>query len=85
MIKIYYKNVDSTTATYHVLRGDCSLLSRPTTQTIGKIVKKFEETEVVTNIERLVHRHFARFIENTAFVSESVAEYPNVSITCRSQ
>ena len=29
-------------------------------QVIGKIVKKFEETAVVTNIERAVHHRFAR-------------------------
>ena len=39
--KTYYKNGDSTTATY---RGDYGLNNRLTTQAIGKIVKKFEET-----------------------------------------
>ena len=53
IIKIYYKNGDSVTATYRVLRGVYGLHNRPTTQTIGKIVKKFEETRgMVKNIER---------------------------------
>ena len=41
MIKTYYKNGDSATATYRTLRGDYGLHNRPTTQAIGKIVKKF--------------------------------------------
>ena len=49
IIKIYYKNGDSATATYRALRGDYGLHNRPTTQAIGKIVKKFEETGAVTN------------------------------------
>ena len=44
IIKTYYKNGDSATATYRALRGDYGLHNRPTTQAIGKIVKKFEET-----------------------------------------
>ena len=43
-------------------------------------MKKFEETGVVTNIERPVHHRFARSAENIAIISESVAEDPNVSI-----
>ena len=52
IIKTYYKNVDSATTvkTYRALRGDYDLHNRPTTQAIDKIVKKFEETGVVTNI-----------------------------------
>ena len=49
-------------------------------QAIGKIVKKFEETGVVTNIERPVHHRFARSAVNIAIVGESAAEEPNVSI-----
>ena len=43
---------DSAIATYRALRGGYDLHNRPTTQAIGKIVKKFEDTGVVTNIER---------------------------------
>ena len=46
------------------------LYNRLTTQAIGKIVKRFEETRVVANIERPVHQRFA---ENIAIVSESIA------------
>ena len=74
IIKTYYRNGDSATATYHTLRGDYGLHNRPTTQAINKIVTKFEETGVVTNIERPVHHRFARSAKNIAFVSESVAE-----------
>ena len=85
-IKTYTKNGDSATATatYRALKGVCGLHNRATTQSIGKIVKKFEETVVVTNIERPVHHCFARFAENIAIVSESVAEDPKVSIPRRS-
>ena len=79
------KNGVSATATYCALREDYGFHNRPTTQAIGKIVKKFEETEVVTNIGRHVNYRFARSPENIAIVSESVAEDPNVSIPCRSQ
>ena len=64
MIKTNQKSVDSTTASYRALRGDYG----PTTQAIGKIVKKFEETEVLTNIERPVHNSFARCAKNIAIV-----------------
>ena len=67
IIKTYYKNGDSG-------------LHRPTMQAIGTIVKKFEETAVVTNIERPVINRFARSAVNIAIVSESVAEDPNMSI-----
>ena len=40
---------------------------------------------MVTNIERPVHHRFARYAENIAIVSESVAEDPNVSIPRRPQ
>ena len=52
-------------------------------QTIGKMVKKFEKTWVVTNIEGPVHHRFARSAKNISIVSESVAEDPNVSIPRR--
>ena len=54
---------------YRALRGDYGLHNHPITQAIGKIVKKFEETVVVTNIERPVHHRVARSAENTAIVS----------------
>ena len=41
MIKTYYKNSDSATATYRDLRGDYGLHNRSTMQAIEKIVKKF--------------------------------------------
>ena len=59
------------------------LRNRPTTQAIDKIVKKFEETGVVTNIERPVHHRFACSAENIVIVSESVAKDQNVSISRR--
>ena len=80
IIKIYYKNGDAATSTYRTLKGDYG----PTTQAIGKIVKIFKETAVVTNIERPVHYRFGRSAKNIAVVSESVAENPNVSIPRRS-
>ena len=48
-------------------------------------MKKFEETGLVTNIERPVYHRFARSAEHIAIVSESVADDPNVSIPHRSQ
>ena len=47
VIKTYYKYYDSVTATYLALKGDYELHTRPTTQAIGKIVKKFEDTGVL--------------------------------------
>ena len=67
MIKTYYKNGDSATATYRALRGDYGLHNCPTKQAISKIVKKFEETE------RPVHHLVACFAENIDIVSEGVA------------
>ena len=54
-------------------------------QAIGKIVKKFYNTEVVTIIERTMHHYFAHSAENIAIESEGVAEDPNVSIPHRPQ
>ena len=70
---------------YRALRGDYGLHNRPTTQAIGKIVKEFKKTGVVTNLERPVHHRFACSAEIIAIVSESVVEDPNVSIPHRSQ
>ena len=39
-------------------------------QAIGKIVKKFKETGVATNIESPVHHRFTRSAENIAILSE---------------
>ena len=41
-------------------------------------MKKFEETRVVTNIERPAHHRFTLFAENIAIVSESVVENPSI-------
>ena len=76
IIKTYYENSDSVTATYRTLRGDYDLYNRRTTQAIGKIVQKFEGSGVFTNIEGHVHHCFARSAENIAIVSESIAEGP---------
>ena len=57
------------TATYLTLRRDYGLHNRPTMQAIANIVKKFEETGVVTNIKWPVHHRLA---ENIAIVSDSV-------------
>ena len=67
------------------MREDYGLHNRPTTQAIGKILKKFEETGVITNIEKSVHHRFAPSAENIVIVSKSIAEETNVSITRRSQ
>ena len=45
IIKTYYKNDDSATATYHALRGDYVSDNRPTMQQISKIVKKLKRLE----------------------------------------
>ena len=49
------------------LTGDYGLHNRPTSQTIGKIVKKFEELGVVAYIEIPVHH---RFPENISVAIE---------------
>ena len=41
IIKSFYKNGDSITATYRALRGFYGFHNRSTTQAIGKIMKKF--------------------------------------------
>ena len=68
--KTYYKNSESATATYRAVRGDYGLHNRPTTQAIDKIVKKFKQTGVVTNIKRPVHHRFARSAEKISILSE---------------
>ena len=51
IIKTSYKNGDSVPATYRALRG--GLNNRPTTQAIGKIVKKFGKTGVIKKFKNL--------------------------------
>ena len=85
VIKTYYKNDDSATATYRILRVVYGLHNSSTTQAMGKILKKFKETGAFTNIERPGHHRFARSAENIAIVSESVAKDPNVDIPRRPQ
>ena len=41
-----------------MIRGDYGFHKRTTTQAIGKIVKEFERTGVVTNIVRPVHHRY---------------------------
>ena len=82
IIQTYYKNSDSATATYHALRVDFGAQNSPITQAI---VKKFEETRAVTNIEWPVHHRFVRSAENIAIVSDILAEDPSVSIPLRFQ
>ena len=84
MIKTDYKNDDSVTVWYFKRRLWFTY-NRPTMQAIGNIVKKFEETGVVTNIERSVHHRFACSAQNIAIVSENVVEDTNALIPCRSQ
>ena len=45
-----------------------------TTQAIGKTVKKFEETGMVSNIDRPMHHRIARAAENIAIVNENSQE-----------
>ena len=73
MIRTYYRSGDSATATYRALKVDYALHKRPTTQAIGKIMKKFKEPIVVTNIERPVRHRFARFAENISVVTTVTA------------
>ena len=74
MIKTYYKNGD--VATHRFLRGDFGLHNHPTMPAIGKIMNKFEETVVVTNIETPVHNRFSYFAKNSAIKSESACRKP---------
>ena len=78
MIKIYYKSGTYATAMYRTLRGVYGLRNRSTTQaistttqTISTIVKKFEETGMITNIERPVRHCIARSTENISIVNKS--------------
>ena len=64
----HYKYDDSAPATYCALRGDYSSKNRRTTQATCEIGKKFEETGVVTNMERLVYYRFTRSAKNIAIV-----------------
>ena len=56
------------------------LHNHPTTQVIGKIVKKFEGTGFFTSTEMPVHHRFAHSTENIAIASKTVPEDLNVSI-----
>ena len=72
IINTYHQTGDSAIATYRSLRTDYGLHNRPTTQTIGTIVKKFEETGVIKNIERPMHHRFARSADNITILGACV-------------
>ena len=42
IMKTYYKNGDSATATYRALSGDYGSHNHPTAQAMGKIIKNFK-------------------------------------------
>ena len=50
IVNTCYKNIDFGTVMYRTLKGDYGSHNYPTMRAIGKILKKFEETGVVTNI-----------------------------------
>jgi predicted transcriptional regulator len=49
------------------------------------MIKKFEETGSIMDSKLHVRRHTGRFLDNSAAVSESVAESPGTSLRHRSQ
>ncbi|KAL7631744.1 UNVERIFIED_CONTAM: hypothetical protein RMT77_017953 [Armadillidium vulgare] len=78
VIQAYYENGRSNQNAYRALRDFFGQFNRPNVPTIGKILKKFEQTGSVGDLKRPVHARTARTAENIAAVRDSVAEEPSI-------
>lgn len=85
IIKIYYQNYGSVTATLRKLTPIFGRHSCPNKSTIQKLVNKFESTFSLHDVVVTARQRNARSEENIDMVRQSVAGDPNVSIPRRCQ
>ena len=85
IIKIYYRNSESVTATLRALTPIFGRNFRPSRQAITSLVKKFESTYSLCDVAVPVRQRSGRSVENIAAVEASVANDPNQSLPRRSQ
>jgi hypothetical protein len=85
IVELFYENKRSVKSVYRKLREFYGLHNRPTESTIGRIVKKFQETGSVEDQKSKKYSRSGRSQENIDLVRESVAEDPEMSIRRRSQ
>lgn len=85
IIKIYYRNSESVTATLRALTPIFGRNSRPSRQAITSLVQKFESTYSLCDVPVPVRQRTGRSNENIVAVQASVADDPNQSIPRRSQ
>lgn len=85
IIKIYYQNLESVTATLRALTPIFGRNSRPSRQAIHSLVKKFELTYSLLDVPVPVRQRVGRSGQNIAAVQASISNEPKQSISRRSQ
>lgn len=85
IVKTYFQNGSSVRATFRRIREYFGVRNRPSEVTIRKIVRRFETTGSVKDIETKVRERPARSVENIQAVRESVTENPQMSVNRRAQ
>lgn len=85
IVKTHYKNGENFTQTIRRLREHFGRHNRPSRTGVQNLIKKFEETGSVKNLETPVRLRSARSVENIDAVTGSVNENPGTSIRHRSQ
>jgi hypothetical protein len=85
IVKTHYKYGESYAETVRKLRGIFGRRNAPYQSTVKRMIKKFEETVSIMDSKLPVRHRTGRSLDNTAAVSESVAESPGTSLRHRSQ
>lgn len=85
IVGAFYENGRSNQNAFRALRDFFGQHNRPNVSTIGRIVRKFQQTGSVGNVKTPVHARPVRSAENISVVRDSVAEEPSTSTRRRAQ
>ena len=85
VIKSYYKNSESPTATVRELRVTLGRNAAPTESSVRKLIRKFETTGSVSNVKKTGRPRSVRTQENIAVVRDNVTVSPRKSVRRRAQ
>ena len=85
IVKNYFKNGESLTATIRKLRSIFGKQNVPSASTVKRIIEKFVKTESITDVRPSTRVGPGRLAENVTAVRQNVAESPGTSIRHRAQ
>ncbi|KAF2883420.1 hypothetical protein ILUMI_22754 [Ignelater luminosus] len=80
IVEHYFKNGETLTATIGKLRPIFDNQNVPSASTMKSIIKKFEETGLITDVKPSMRVRLGRSGENITAVRQNVAECPGTSI-----